>query len=274
MKKSKAEVTHQQQLFHRLAANAKNARSAASAAAMPPSRKVLRGFLADHNFINKPSSIMAIPLAPEDLLDIIQTLKKQETSDYRVLDYLNPNAPLPHDDDRACRMCRPAAAATRTEHSASDAESSLAYSTSTGSSSHSGVNEDWRSKIVEWSYQVIDHLDYDREIVAVALHYLDRYLCRRSVDKRTFQLVSMTCLHTACKIYSLRRQQLSTASLMQLSRGYFTEDQIFATERSILAYVWRLNWIRSFSTLCLSRKLHLYSHNTYYPLLCRAIYLQ
>ena len=180
---------------------------------------------------------MAIPLAPEDLLDIIQTLKKQETSAYHVLDYLNPNDPLPHDDDRACRMCRPAAAATRTERSASDAESSLAYSTSTGSSSHSGVNEDWRSKIVEWAYQVIDHLDYDREIVAVALHYLDRYLCRRSVDKRTFQLVSMTCLHTACKIYSLRRQQLSMASLMQLSRGYFTEDQIFATERSILAYV-------------------------------------
>ena len=92
---------------------------------------------------------MVIPLAPEDLLDIIQTLKKQETSGYRVLDYLNPNDPLPHDDDRACRMCRPAAAATRTEHSASDAESSLAYSTSTGSSSHSGVTEDWRSKIVE-----------------------------------------------------------------------------------------------------------------------------
>lgn len=198
--------------------------------------------LADHNFINKPSSIMAIPLAPEDLLDIIQTLKKQETSAYRVLDYLNPNDPLPHHADRECRTCQPAAAATHTEHSnskhsASDADSSLAYSTSTGSSSHSGVNEDWRSKICEWSYQVIDHFDYDREIVAVSLHYLDRYLCRRSVDKRTFQLVSMTCLHTACKLYSPRRQQLSMASLIQLSRGYFTEEQIFATERSILAYV-------------------------------------
>ena len=186
---------------------------------------------------------MAIPLAPEDLLDIIQTLKKQETSAYRVLDYLNPNDPLRHHDDRACRTCQPAAAAsTRAEHSnskhsASASDSSLAYSASTGSSSHSGLNEDWRSKICEWSYQVIDHLDYDREIVAVALHYLDRYLCWRSADKRTFQLVSMTCLHMACKLYSPRRQQLSMASLIQLSRGYFTEEQIFATERSILAYV-------------------------------------
>lgn len=183
---------------------------------------------------------MAAPLAPEDLLDIIQVLKKQEISAYRVLDYLNPkDEPLPHDDLTTC-ACQPAAAAAEAatadaDHSVSvSVDSPLDYSISTASSSPTDVNEEWRSKICEWSYQVIDHFDYDREIVAVSLHYLDRYLCRRSVDKRTFQLVAMTCLYMACKLYSPRHQPLSMDSLMQLSRGYFTEEHIEAMEGSIL----------------------------------------
>ena len=169
---------------------------------------------------------MSIPFPPEDLPETFRVMKRQEISAYKVEDYLNPNYKIPRAAPDGL-MCVP-----------SDAEPATSSTHSVGTnSSAAGVNEDWRNKICEWSYQVIDHLDYDREIVAVALHYLDRYLCRRSADKRTFQLVSMTCLHMACKLYSPRRQQLSMASLIQLSRGYFTEEQIFATERSILAYV-------------------------------------
>ena len=35
---------------------------------------------------------------------------------------------------------------------------------------------EWRSKICEWSYRVIDHFRYDREVVSVAMNYFDRYL--------------------------------------------------------------------------------------------------
>ena len=180
---------------------------------------------------------MAVPFPPEDLLDAIQALKDKEETAYRVLDYLYGP---PRDD----RISVGATASASAFESASSADFSLAYSVGTSSSpttttnnsskTTGGVNEDWRSKICEWSYQVIDHLDYDREIVAVSMHYLDRYLAKRTVDKRTFQLLAMTTLHLATKLYSPRHQQLSIHILRNLSRGYFDEEHITAMEQSIL----------------------------------------
>ena len=184
---------------------------------------------------------MAVPFPPEDLLDAIQALKDKEATAYRVLDYLYG----PPRDDRISVGATASASASAFE-SASSADFSLAYSvgttsgstatTTTTSSSDTagGVNEDWRSKICEWSYQVIDHFDYDREIVAVSLHYLDRYLGQRAVDKRTFQLVAMTTLSLATKLYSPRHKQFSVRTLRELSRGYFDEEHIAAMEQSIL----------------------------------------
>ena len=172
---------------------------------------------------------MAVPFPPEDLLDAIQALKDKEVSAYRVLDYLYGP---PHDDRISVGATASAASA------ASSADFSLAYSVGTSTATNNsskttgGVNEDWRSKICEWSYQVIDHFNYDREIVAVSLSYLDRYLCKRPVNKRTFQLVAMTTLYLACKLYDPNKLRMS--SLIELSRGYFTEEHITAMEGSIL----------------------------------------
>ena len=175
---------------------------------------------------------MAVPFPPEDLLDAIQVLKDKEVSAYRVLDYLYGP---PHAD----RISVDVTAAPPSAASASSADFSLTYSVGTSTTNDSsktagGVTEDWRSNICEWSYQVIDHLDYDREIVAVSMHYLDRYLAKRTVDKRTFQLVALTTLHLATKLYSPRNQQLSIHLLRNLSRGYFDEEHITAMEQSIL----------------------------------------
>ena len=161
-----------------------------------------------------------VPFAPEDLPERFQVMKRQEVLAYKVEDYLNPNYQVPRAAPTDL-MCMPS----------SDAESSTSYSVGTNSSA-AGVNEDWRSKICEWSYQVIDHFDYDREIVAVSLSYLDRYLCKRPVNKRTFQLVAMTTLYLACKLYDPNKLRMS--SLIELSRGYFTEEHITAMEGSIL----------------------------------------
>ena len=163
-----------------------------------------------------------VPFAPEDLPDRFQVMKRQEVSAYKVEDYLNPNYQVPRAAPTDL-MCMPS----------SDAESSTSSTYSVGTdSSAAGVNEQWRSRICEWSYQVIDHFDYDREIVAVSLSYLDRYLCKRPVNKRTFQLVAMTTLYLACKLYDPNKLRMS--SLIELSRGYFTEEHITAMEGSIL----------------------------------------
>ena len=50
------------------------------------------------------------------------------------------------------------------------------------SASSSEINEMWREKICEWCYQVVDHFDFNREIVSVAMSYLVRYLSTRSVN--------------------------------------------------------------------------------------------
>jgi hypothetical protein len=154
---------------------------------------------------------MSNPFAPcpEDLPDMFKAMKQQEISAYKVEDYLDPNYQIPQ----------------------GESATSSAHSVGTNSSA-AGVNEDWRSKICEWSYQVIDHFDYDREIVAVSLSYLDRYLCKRPVNNRTFQLVAMTALYMACKLYEPNKMQVS--NLLELCRGYFTEEHIYAMERSIL----------------------------------------
>ena len=166
---------------------------------------------------------MSVPFAPEDLPETFVIMRRQEISSYKVEDYLNPNYEVP----RAVPgdlMCMPAP---------SDAGPATSSTNSVGTnSSAAGVNEDWRSKICEWSYQVIDHFDYDREIVAVSVHYLDRYLCQRPVNTRTFQLCAMTTLFMACKLYDLNKLRMS--AIIELSRGYFTEEQITAMEMSIL----------------------------------------
>ena len=91
-------------------------------------------------------------------------------------------------------------------------------------------NEDWRRKICEWSYRVVDHFRIDRDVVSVAMNFFDRYLslqsmtgdaaasaaamepdvsracpcpsCRRAVDSQTFQLAAMTSLYLAIKLHA------------------------------------------------------------------------
>ncbi len=116
--------------------------------------------------------------------------------------------------------------------------SSGSHSSSKSSSSTSSINEIWREKICEWAYQVIDHFDYSREVVGVAIHYLDRYLATRSVNKKLFQLAAMTSLFLAIKLYEPGK--ISMASMIELSRGYFSVDQMIAMEASILRSVYML----------------------------------
>jgi len=94
--------------------------------------------------------------------------------------------------------------------------------------------DEWRRKICQWSFRVIDHFRLDREIVSVGMNLLDRFLvsyvppsyassnssspnmtltpaaaskkclcptCKRSFDSQTYQLAAMTCIYLAIKIH-------------------------------------------------------------------------
>jgi Cyclin, N-terminal domain len=145
-----------------------------------------------------------------DLTERLAILIQQELTSYRTEDYMDPDY-------------------QRTVVSCGDNEL-FGFNEPFGSSS--GINETWREKICDWSYQVIDHFDFSREVVSVALHYLDRYLSKRQVNKKVFQLATMTSLFLAIKLFEPGR--ISMTSMIDLSRGFFTVDQMVSMELSIL----------------------------------------
>jgi lipoyl(octanoyl) transferase len=150
-----------------------------------------------------------------DLVERLNVLLKQEKEVYQSEDYLS-------------------AAFQETLHretlSVPTPCSSVSAASSTTSSS--GINEVWREKICEWSYQVVDHFDFSREVVSISISFLDRYLSTRQVDKKLFQLAAMTTLYLAIKLYE--PGTLSMHSMIELSRGYFMTEQMAVMEMAIL----------------------------------------
>ena len=117
---------------------------------------------------------------------------------------------------------------------------------------------EWRRKICQWSFKVIDHFRLDREVVSCAMNIFDRFLanipktfdvcvcpcpsCQRSVDSRTFQLTAMTSLYLAMKLNSDNgsddcsspSRRLRLFSFVELSRGQFCAEDISEMEKTIL----------------------------------------
>jgi len=172
-----------------------------------------------------------------DLEDRLFAMLKQEKKHYSCADYLSP-------EYQQRQNITPSSSRTILPLHSSDLSSST-------SSSSGCLNEIWREKICEWSYQVVDHFDFNREIVAISLSYLDRFLATRQVNKKIFQLAAMTTLYLAIKLFETRSLQMS--SLIELSRGYFTVEHISVMESTILR---SLSWhVHPPTTLALSRHL-------------------
>jgi hypothetical protein len=151
-----------------------------------------------------------------DVVERLNALLKQARTAYVVQDYLDP--------DFQSNMQRAKEGVVPTNPASS--------SCSEASSSSVGITELWREKICEWSYQVVDHFEFSREVVSVSISLLDRFLCTEQVDKKQFQLAAMTTLYLAIKLTETGK--LSMRSMIQLSRGFFTIEQMAAMEMTIL----------------------------------------
>ena len=101
------------------------------------------------------------------------------------------------------------------------------------------LNSSWREKICHWSFNVIDHFDLSREVVAVSMSLFDRYLATRGnrCNGSTALLASLTTLHIAIKVHEVRKIKLTT--LANLSRGQFGPKHIEEMEWQVLT---SLNW--------------------------------
>ena len=98
-----------------------------------------------------------------------------------------------------------------------------------------------RAKMCEWNYQVVDHLNLDREVVSVSMSYLDRAVITGNQDTmstRTFQLVTITALYLATKLYEANNVVTRTCDLLSffayLCRGVFASGDIIKMELALL----------------------------------------
>ena len=124
-----------------------------------------------------------------------------------------------------------------------------------GASSDSiGVTENWRRRLCEWIFEVVDHFGFDREVVSIALDYLDRSVALTTkstsepIPKREFQLFAVTSLYIAIKVHGETdatdgpRLKLKVSTFEELSRGLFQKETIEAMEVRILSMLkWRMN---------------------------------
>lgn len=107
------------------------------------------------------------------------------------------------------------------------------------------VDDDCRTKMVTWSYQVVDFCKFSRESVEISLSYLDRFLLTPPglaalQDRSVFQLAAMASLYTAVKIHE--PEAMDPKLVSQLSRGTYSPEDVEEMERVILqALQWRVN---------------------------------
>jgi Cyclin, N-terminal domain/Cyclin, C-terminal domain len=119
-----------------------------------------------------------------------------------------------------------------------------------------GVTENWRRRLCEWMFEVVDHFSFDREVVAFALGYLDRSVALAygpsdggmTLSKRDYQLYAVTSLYLAIKVHgemdgtTAERLKLRVSTFKDLSRGFFSVETIEAKEREMLSLLqWRVN---------------------------------
>mmetsp|Transcript_10408 Transcript_10408/g.22625 ORF Transcript_10408/g.22625 Transcript_10408/m.22625 type:complete len:406 (+) Transcript_10408:191-1408(+) len=193
------------------------------------------------------------PLLDSDLLiemsQRLGVMRAKELSQYAVPDYLgkgwlrrsrDADTPDGEDDPVGAAEATPIMAAVPSlslsgSSSAEDnGDDDSRSASSLAPASSSPVNKFWRDKICEWCYNVVDHYDFNREVVSVAMSYLDRYLAttRAVTDRRIFQLAAMTALYLAIKMSEPTKLHIS--SLIELGRGFFAAEHIVSMEQSML----------------------------------------
>jgi Cyclin, C-terminal domain/Cyclin, N-terminal domain len=130
------------------------------------------------------------------------------------------------------------------------------------------LNPTWREKVVQWCYDVVDHLNEPRSVVYIALNFLDRYcavissevdsqgnsVLRRSLlkqgsnptsgetlpllDERQFELASMAALLLAVRISGSGSLQLGQMTDMSRSNGINERDIMTTTGHMIKSLWW------------------------------------
>ena len=104
---------------------------------------------------------------------------------------------------------------------------------------------EWRSKMVNWSQEIVSSLGLETSCIELAFCLFDRYLATRqeahitTISRETFQLYSITLLYTSIKLYSSKT--LSVDDMVNICGGIYDKKDIESAELHILeALGWKL----------------------------------
>jgi hypothetical protein len=103
------------------------------------------------------------------------------------------------------------------------------------------LGKDSRRLVCDWMYRVVDHYSLERETIPIGMSYFDRYIAKHPIDcssKERCQLISVTSLYIAVKLYDIRRKD-TIEFFSKLSGDRFSTSDIQAMEQKILP---GLNW--------------------------------
>lgn len=113
----------------------------------------------------------------------------------------------------------------------------------------------WREKVVQWCYDVVDHVHEDRHVVGVAMSILDRYVSStdsRFVEEAVYEVASMTALFLAIRI--IGNGKLSIEDLVSMSRNGIRKGDILSMgSRIVQTLSWEhkiitpVNFIRAYA---------------------------
>lgn len=164
-----------------------------------------------------------------EVADRLKVMQRQECTSYKSRDYI--------DDSSSSSSCSPPPRRRRRRQDEELQERKRDHN----------IDRDCRAKMSEWCYQVSDFCKFQRETVAIGMNYLDRFLATSSPraqralrDKKEFQLVAMTTLYIAIKLFE--PLAMDAGLLSQISHGCYTESEIVEMEQVILkSLAWRMN---------------------------------
>jgi hypothetical protein len=112
----------------------------------------------------------------------------------------------------------------------------------------------WRTSILEWYFEVVDHVERDRSVAVLAINFMDRYMAAKfgtgadgttkAISKHIYHLAAMTSLMLASKLYLTtrfdHRCHISITYMLYVSGGNYTKKHVEDMESDML---FALNWL-------------------------------
>jgi hypothetical protein len=206
----------------------------------------------------------------------VEYLSMSKTSSVPISNSLRCRSPSPFvlDQLQVMRRQEKAPAYSRKDYLHSDLLLSL--KTNLQFEKANPIDANCRMKMIQWAFEVIDFVHYQRETVFIATNFLDRYFSssdplaqRALMDRKDYQLASISALYLAIKLNE--QTDIDSSVFAALSRGSYSVEAILRKERHILKVLnWRLCCPSSPSFLCQFMNL-LPSSVRYYPWLMNKI---